>query len=611
MRRVRALAALLLGSLAGSHWGGSASAQTALEMFDDTVRVEAETLWPQEVQSGWVPIQVRVRNDGDRRRSFDLALVSEQWRNSEVGVRRRIEIEAGERLEFEDLVPIVPIHQHSFVLEAQVGSTYWWGGQGLDTAMPDSDLRSVLLLRGVDVPPTTRVQWEADLNETSMRSFSLAVVPWDRASARVDAYSSLDLVLLSAEDGLPPPEVGAALRAWVLQGGRLGVFGPDKELALEALGLDVWLEPRFQDWTGPDLPSWSAGHGRIHVLQDSAETELGHLPGARAWAIHLSDWPRTGQSDLRAGWTDKTHRWFVVPGVDDLPYRAFLLLLLLFAIVIGPVNFFVVQRVWKRPPLLLATIPVVALAATCGVLLFGVFSQGVDVRDASVSVTVLDQREHTSATLERRTFFAGLAPAAGLSPGAGTTVLIEPDPTLSNEGRFQSLPGLAEPLRGEYLPARRVARQALATTRSSRLRLAFEADGEDLTVANGLGVRVLGLLVHDEEGSWYQLDEPLETDAGARLVPVVRGAGAEALVAVVREAAQGQLKGIRDRLTSTRLDLAPLDELEGLWRGGYVAVLASDPFRDDCGVDARTVAGAHLVFGVLPVTGSEDPEEGR
>jgi len=305
-----------------------------------------------------------------------------------------------------------------------------------------------------------------------------------------------------------------------------------------------------------------------------------------------------GILDGNAGLVPKQGSWrgdgltLSIPGLARLPYRSFAGLLMLFAIVIGPVNFLTVRK-RKNPVILLLTIPAIALVTTVALLAYGIYFQGVDVKTASYSVAVLDQREHRSACVESRQFFAGLAPAAGLALGPGTIVHAWPlDGSYSswNRKRYEvELEGGAL-LAGDYLPSRRATSQVVAVERAERGRLDVKRSGNALAVDNNLGVGVKHLTVRDPEGRFFVFD--------GNLAP---GASAELQVAERLEELDVAIDQILTRtlpLTDHRLTFEPAKR--AIPAGCYLAELERGPFRDDCGIEMSELAGAHVVLGVLP-----------
>jgi hypothetical protein len=278
-----------------------------------------------------------------------------------------------------------------------------------------------------------------------------------------------------------------------------------------------------------------------------------------------------------------------IPGLARLPYRAFAGLLILFALVIGPVNFLAVKK-RKNPALLLLTIPAIALVTTVSLLAYGILFQGVDVKSASYSIAVLDQREHRSACVESRQFFAGLAPAAGLALGPGTIVHAEPlggPYSRSDRRRLEVEHEGGTLLSGDYLPSRKATTQVLAVERAERARLDVRKSGAALQVSNNLGVGIEELVVRDPEGAFHVLEGPLPAGASAELRAP---ASPQALSAALNDA---QHQSFPFTPTSAAPDPPP--------PGCYLARLATGPFRDTCGIETNELAGAHVVLGVLQI----------
>src|SRR5262249_39922983 len=69
-----------------------------------------------------------------------------------------------------------------------------------------------------------------------------------------------------------------------------------------------------------------------------------------------------------------------VPGLGRVPVRAFLLLILLFAVAAGPVNLFVVFRRRRQPLLALLTVPALGIGTTGAILGYGLFADGFGVQ---------------------------------------------------------------------------------------------------------------------------------------------------------------------------------------------------------------------------------------
>jgi hypothetical protein len=568
--------------------------------------------WPETVQRGWAPIFVELRNEFAFERSIEIeASCGDYGAERKVRTALRLEPEASATLEV--LVPLGGMYTNDFqvLLRCDDGLAYF--GDTVGSSSANSAFRQVLLLserapeagaverwsealsttviagprRVVYTPggaPTLATSGTPPPNDVDVAHASFAGMPQHHA-----AYSSLDLVVLDPEGGMPSVAQLDALVAWVRTGGDLLVLGEyARDSALAAPFLAAWMEPRFETKSAAGS-AYRCGLGRLFV---------GDGPGDLEYGPYV-DWARE-MLDAHASLTPSNGPWRgapslpSIPGLVRLPYRAFAALLILFALVIGPVNFLAVRK-RKNPVLLLLTIPAIALLTTVALLAYGILYQGIEVKSASNSVAVLDQREHRSACVEARQFFAGLAPAAGLALGPGTIVhAVPPDGSYGgSRKRFEVELEQGTLLRGDYLPSRKSTDQVLTVERAERARLDVRRSSEGLHADNNLGVSVSSLIVRDPEGTFYLLEGPLGPGASAEL----RSPDALALSAALDDS-----RG--DTLALTPLALSSTDAVPP---GCYLAHLERSPFRDDCGIETNELAGTHVVLGVLPL----EPEAWR
>lgn len=112
---------------------------------------------------------------------------------------------------------------------------------------------------------------------------------------------------------------------------------------------------------------------------------------------------------------------FTIPGLQSIPVYAFLILISLFTLVIGPVNYI---WLWKRKQtwLLVLTIPVLAFATSATLFAYSTLAHGFSIKSRARSLTLLDQRSNTAVTTSRVALFAGLAPSGGLRFSPETAV---------------------------------------------------------------------------------------------------------------------------------------------------------------------------------------------
>ncbi len=135
----------------------------------------------------------------------------------------------------------------------------------------------------------------------------------------------------------------------------------------------------------------------------------------RALAIGLR---RTQRWDTRHGMTPDSANTefakFLVPGVGLAPVTEFRVLITLFVLLIGPVNYWFLKRV-KRLHLMVLTVPLAALVTTLALFAYAILADGFDTRVRAQSFTTLDQRTGEAACWTRLSYYSGLAPGNGLS----------------------------------------------------------------------------------------------------------------------------------------------------------------------------------------------------
>jgi tetratricopeptide (TPR) repeat protein len=203
---------------------------------------------------------------------------------------------------------------------------------------------------------------------------------------------------------------------------------------------------------------------------------------------------------------------FLIPGVGRAPIGAFQLLISVFALVIGPVNYFVLRR-RKRLYFLIITVPSLALLTTALLLGYAIASEGFAVRTRVRSVTLLDQVRGEAASWSRISYYAGLAPAGGLRFSTDTAVY-PLDPEDSTPG-YRVLDWTEDQhLSGGWLRSRTPTQFLTVSHRQTGEQLAVVADSRgNLRVTNNLGSPIQFLLLADDQGVLYSAQEVAERRA--------------------------------------------------------------------------------------------------
>lgn len=338
---------------------------------------------------------------------------------------------------------------------------------------------------------------------------------------------------------------------------------------MPALNIEIKKDGDKPPKTWPFLAR-DAGLGYVVAIADDNP-----FPGKRSdWTWMLSTIPndhwmwfrRNGMSMHR---TNNDFWNFLIPGVGVAPVVSFLLLITLFAAVIGPVNYLLLGR-WRRLYLLLITVPVGAAVVTCSLFLYALATDGIGVRARLRSFTELDARAGHAVSWSRQSYYASIAPSKGLNFPEDTAVyplVHEPTSRSGTRSWGQELHwDEGQHLQAGYLPSRSAAQFLVvrAAPTQSRLIVQPQVGGKGPRVKNELGTDIPYLVIADrqskeEAASSEESNKTASADgtAPAYLTPrtywqvesLASGAIAEAKVVSAEE--------VRRRLNDVYRDNAP------------------------------------------------------
>ena len=215
---------------------------------------------------------------------------------------------------------------------------------------------------------------------------------------------------------------------------------------------------------------------------------------------------------------------FLIPEVGLPPVVAYCVLITLFVITIGPINYWLLFRA-RRIYLLVVTIPLGAAAITLALFLYAMFSDGLGTKVRARTVTWLDQPGKQVACWSRLSYYAGLSPSGGLTfPGDMAIYPFVATPT-DNLQRPQSRQMVWDDhlhLTSGWLNSRTPTQYLTVRSRNSKARLDIRcADGDSpaATVRNELGSNVRQLVVCVAADNYLRADEVAD-GATAALKPV-------------------------------------------------------------------------------------------
>jgi hypothetical protein len=556
----------------------------------ESLKITIDSEWAARTAPGYLPVRFDITNLGEARIIEIVAQGTRFFRGSRVrqpggiGVRQAVRLARGDRVRLTMSVPIFAdnenirfeIREDGRTLERSSYTGFQSGSvpgaaSALIVADPSSAFGkaaagwmrpikgSPMVIAGATVRPgtgTLRLDFMLDparlpaswLGFTSLRAVIIGPKEWEQLNG----------------------DQKDALLTWTACGGDLMFVDGD-------LGA---LFPAGQAPPAPGSDRAVRGYffGRIHT-PTSASIAAGSLQDALTAAERVQD-PNWGLPANRArDWGVIAARGFrlPIPGVDGVPARAYLSILIVFSLLIGPVNYWVLWRK-RRQVLLVLTAPLISAVFILLLAGYVVAGEGLGVRGRAVSFTMLDQvRRQASTRATVSLYAAGMTPSGGLRFARDAAVFpIGRDGSGSRERQVLDLTD-AQRFSAGVIQARSPTNFEEILFRPARERLSFSREAAGPSVVNGLGATVTALVYHDGS-TVFSLAGPLLPGAQAILK-----AGAFAPGDVV----PGDLP-----LSERFLHL-----LENQPAGSYLAVLERSPFWDP-GVSAVAERGSfHLVIG--------------
>ncbi|MEM6391598.1 MAG: hypothetical protein AAF797_02365 [Planctomycetota bacterium] len=318
------------------------------------------------------------------------------------------------------------------------------------------------------------------------------------------AYTGFDAVMISdREFDQLSVEANGALRSYVEAGGFLVLTGERAVPSMPRAWSGAWV------LEGDGTGEMRVGLGRVVLGLERSFVRF----NTDQWEDRFSDWRLSGR--MRGVAPDAQSAESALPMLErlDLPVRGLLGLMLVFTLVIGPVNVLVLSKLKKRM-WLLWTVPLLAVLFGGGVLGYSIVSEGVRPRARTVAVTVLDQTTRRSVTLGGTGYYAPLTPGDGLRYplSAEVTPCVEDIYGYyggwgSDAGRPRRMDVTTDQHMSEgWIVARVPAHLVVRLPEVRRERLDIRpAEGGGLSVVNGLGKPIRRLVIADAQGMIYRL----------------------------------------------------------------------------------------------------------
>lgn len=548
---------------------------------DDTelCNVEVEPVAAGSIGTGW--LRIDIDNLDERVHRVEVGYRGSSRQGGEVSARRTFEVPPGSHAR--GFLPLTRCVAAAQIVSCdidgrRVGDSYFsvTGGDPGFLVVAEQDIATLRnlcdLLGRSQAPRSGRVPSSLTVDVEP------AVLPPDWP-----LLSGFDVIVLDGRARVGA-EVQETLRRYAAAGGTL-VIGYGDRLPAGPLAN---LSPE----------SGRCGLGRIVRLEGLSATaeNVGEL---RRQIDALS---RSGP--VPSGWYARMQ----IPGLGEIPGRLFLLVILLFAVLVGPVNLWWLRQ-RRRPMLALITVPALGFGCTICILCYGLLHDGLGLRGVQRSFTVLDQQQHEAAAVVTRTLFAGLSPGPLQVPAS--SFVDTPD----NAQRSVVFDADRATLAGTILPSRQPTALVSAQHGVVRARLRFrKAAGGLQALTDGTLQPPQQWLLRDLAGDYFVGTGTALQAVGAAAARQRLEAAGEALAIAATETdsdpyGSGGFLGSYSMVAIRDLSPAAEDFLRqqlpdgDLPRGSYLLLTDTAPWIDEFGLQVDWMRSEHWVLGRL---GPED-----
>ncbi len=569
----RGLMVLTIGLIVAVPTTSTWAIGTEFTLSGSDLVLNINTKWIGGHDGGYYPIRVRVRNIGPARQ-LTLDIRSQHPSNPVAEVGQRIVVEQNQTLNTTLLVPMVDSGTTAQFRVLENGREI----KNLSSPISLPDINYVYNHGGSMLVVQNKVVAGDKYNQAALNQFSRsgsahsghgspysspsgefyqAVNP-DGLPENWLAYTSVDIVAMSLETLTQQitSEARNAILNWVETGGNLLIFKvEDDPAASTALNQALdWNRRAFRDEAWHSAERNRFRHISLIDPADNSRTLPEDLTTGERWPVNESTfriralglgrviafqedpfpgtishwtWLMNQLGEQRISWRNRnglsarqltpSFMQFLIPGVGGVPVTAFLLLITVFTIVIGPVNYaYFLHK--KRLSMLLITVPLLSLGSSLLLIGYSTVAHGFSIKSRVRSVTFLDQKQGTSVSINRVAYYAGVAPSQGLKFGQSTAVYpVWPTYEAYESGRIDWSD--QQHLTSGWLRPRTRTQFLSVTNEEQRGRVDYKAKGaETLEVSNGLEWDLESILLVDQQGKAW-IGGPVRAGGVADLEP--------------------------------------------------------------------------------------------
>ena len=588
--------------------GSAVSARAAGEYRTvevESLKITIDSEWAMRTAPGYVPVRFDITNLGEAR-IIDIVGRGMRYFRPSAGrgggaqggleIQQSIRLARGDRVRFTLPVPVLADHENlGFEIREDGRTIERLHFSGFESRLSAGDASALIVADPSSAFGTAAAGWRRAMAGgrptlmTAPGGFTASGVIVSRGSGTGPGAPPLDFLLEPAR--LPTNWLGyTSVRAVVIGTVEWGQLTDPQRNALltwTACGGDLIvadgdlrsLVPGARSAPPPGADVRAYFFGRIHVPTSATFAAAGGLIGALAAAEKARDQNWSLPANRAADWGIIGARGFrlPIPDVAGVPARTYLLILLAFSFVIGPLNHWFLLRK-RRLVLLVLTAPLISAVFILLLAGYVVAGEGFGVRGRAMTFTMLDQVRMQAVTRASISLYAsGMTPGGGLRFPRDVAVF-----AIGTDGfgsRVQHAMELSELQRysSGVIQARSPTNLEQIAFRPARERLDFNVEGKAIRVVNGLDSNI-STLVYRTGNTKYSLTAPLPAGGQVVLRPDDRPAG---------------LAVPTDLPVSARFAHLFANQPEG----SYLAILERSPFWEPGVSHLEERRSFHLVIG--------------
>lgn len=410
-------------------------------------KVEATALFSRPAPGGFLPVRLTVTNPSDDDRAFEISATSADQafgtHGSELRSRFSLIAPAGKTSRHEILIPCTTslYSDCSQTVNLAISGSFGGNSGGINATFADTQ-PAVLLSEPLFTPNASALDAAATSSHFTRYGGTSFAGKFEPRELQEDwrAYSGFDTLVMTDTDwGVASPGARNAILQWNRLGGSLVIYAVSSTSDLATLGIAA---------AGKGVRSAERSFGTVAILPIGSDLKLDASKAVSAiyGSAKLPPLNASIRSDFSSGWP--LQQAF---GEERYNYTLFILILIAFGILVGPVNLFVFAKSGRRHRLFITT-PLIALGTSVLLiaLILGIDGFGGRGMRTLVMEVRPDDGENSAYILQEQisrtgVLFGGdftLAESAALSP-----VPIAPSQwarlTNSNQGggmRYEAVP---------------------------------------------------------------------------------------------------------------------------------------------------------------------------